>query len=194
MIISKSHSNHKRGLNGFDPNIKVDGLENAIANPSKERSLFIWNNIAIPHSACIRGVVEKSSKKTYENSKTEKLVSKFGHLLIDNAWLPRQGGGVARPGELKLDDLPIGFEKDTPRAKSLSLALEMKQLEREQALEVVTGGDPNLKKLIEHYQSAPEAEREKILKSIPREIPPEPIRVKLRNEKADELSLTAFAI
>jgi len=171
VIISKSHSNHRRGLNKFDPDIKVDGLENAVSNPTIERSVFIWNNITVPHSACIRGVVEKSSRKTYENSSKERQVSGFGRLLMASAWLPSPNKGFVKPSELSLDDLPIEFEKDIPRAKSLSLAMRMKQPEHEQALEVVTEGDPDLKMLIEHYQSASDAERKKILKSIPSEHP-----------------------
>jgi hypothetical protein len=173
VIISNSHSYHWRGLNGFDPGIKVDGIEKAILNQSTEISAFIWNKIAVEHWPCIKGVVEKSRKKTYENSKEERQISGFGRLLIDTAWLPSLNGGFLKPDKLSLSDLPNEFEKDTLRAKSLSLAMSMKQPEREQALEVVAGGDPDLKMLIEHYQSASDDERRKMLKLIPGEIPPE---------------------
>ncbi|MBA4391851.1 MAG: hypothetical protein C0399_13080, partial [Syntrophus sp. (in: bacteria)] len=172
--ISELHSKHERGLKGFDPDANVDGLENAITNPTIHKSAFIWNTIAIKYSMYIRGIVEKSSKKTYEKSKKETKFSNFGRLLIDTAWLPSPNSGFEKPSKLFLNDLPITFEKDTPLAQSLSLALGMKQPEREQALEVVTGGDPDLKMLIEHFQSASDDERKKILKTIPRENPPEP--------------------
>jgi len=169
---------YRRGLKGFDPNIRVDGLENAIRNPSTERSKIIWNNIAVKHSHCIKGKVLRSSRQDFSPNastyKEEETISDFGNLLINTEWLPGLDGKFHKPSDLTLDDLPFSFEKDTPHAKFLSLALEMKQPEREQALEVVTGGDPDLKRLIEHYQSAPEAEREKILKIIPHEIQPEP--------------------
>jgi len=173
VIISDSRGYHRRGLNGFDPDIKVDGIESAIANPTIEKSVFIWDNIALSHSDCIRGRVEKSSKKNYESTKKDR-VSGLGRLLIDNAWLPNPNGGFSKPKSLFLNELPAGFEKFNPQSKALSLAIGMKQPEREKALEVVTGGDPDLKMLIEHYQSAPDADRKKILKIIPLEILPEP--------------------
>jgi len=172
--ISDSHSSHRRGLDAFDPNINVDGLEHAITNPTIHKSEYIWNTIAVKYSTCIRGIVERSSKKTYENSKKETQISKFGRLLIETAWLPNRNGGFSKPNTLSLNDLPIKFEKDTPNAKFLSVAFGMKQPEREQALELVTGGDHDLKMLIEHYLSASDIEREKMLKIIPREIPPKP--------------------
>jgi hypothetical protein len=174
VIISKSHGYHRRGLNGFDPDIKVDGIESAITNPTIEKSVFIWDNIALPHSDCIRGHVEKSNKKTYEKRSEENQVSRLGRLLIENAWLPNPNGNFSKPKTLFLNDLPAAFKKFSPQTKDLSLAIGMKQPEREKALEVVTGGDPDLKMLIEHYQSAPDADRKKMLKIIPREILPEP--------------------
>jgi hypothetical protein len=50
----------------------------------------------------------------------------------------------------------------------------MKQPENEQALETVTGGDPDLKMLIEHYKSATDTERAKIKKLFPSEEPFKP--------------------
>jgi len=122
VIVSKSHGFHKRGLNGFDPDIKVDGLENAILNISIEKSEFIWNNIAIPHSACIRGVVESfTNKLAPENATKKNHISNFGHLLIENEWVPDIGGNFHRPGNLGLDDLPVSFVKDEKLAKQLRM-------------------------------------------------------------------------
>jgi len=175
VIISESHSSHERGLEGFDPDIEVDGLEKALANPTIQKSKFIWNKIALEHWSCIRGDVEKSSKKTFENSKKENKYSKFGDILINTEWLPNPNGGFSKSQKLTLDDLPIGFEKNTPQTKSLSYALGMKQPERDEALERVTGGDQNLKKIIEGYWNASDDERNKMLQTIPREILPQPV-------------------
>jgi len=174
-VIKKDwRNNHERGLNGFDPEIQVEGLEHALASPSLEKSVFIWNRICIPNAECIGGTIEKSFKKNYEDSKKEESISEFGRLLMDSHWLPNPSGGFSKPKTLFLNDLPTEFEKDTQRAEALSRILHMKQPEREKALEVVTGRDDDFKRLIEHYQSASESERKKILKIIPREIPPEP--------------------
>ena len=95
-------------------------------------------------------------------------ISSLGQKCIKAGWLP-VGDKFLRPADALLFDLPLEFERDTPRAKSLSLALGMKQPEREQALELVTGGDPTLKMIIEYWQSSSDAEREKMLKVIPTE-------------------------
>jgi len=120
VVLTKSHGWHERGLNGFDPDTKVDGLENAIANPTITRSVFIWKNIAVPNLACIRGVVEKSSRKTYENSSKEDRISDFGRLLIDSDWLP-SADGFANPSEISLDDLPTTFMRDAKLADQLKM-------------------------------------------------------------------------
>ena len=113
VILANCRGWHKRGINGFDPDIEVDGLENSIEHSSVEKSVFIWNEIAAPHSDCICGVVESSSRQTYEDSrKNERVSENFGRLLIDNAWLPNSDGHMHKPNELTLDDLPESFARN----------------------------------------------------------------------------------
>ena len=95
-------------------------------------------------------------------------------LIIEIIRLFDKSDNWLKSNELLLTDLPEGFDSTSISAKEVSEKLGMKQPEREQALEVVTGGDPDFKMLIEHYQSASNDERIKILKTIPREILPEP--------------------
>jgi hypothetical protein len=121
ITISNWHGNHQRGLNGFDPYIKVDGLEHAIAFPSLEKSTFIWNSIAIPNHSCIRGTVESSSRQTYENPRSYEDVSNVGRLLIENSWLPGPNGDFQKPSELGLEDLPEQFERNDKLAELLGM-------------------------------------------------------------------------
>jgi|GEM_PF-895650 len=122
VIIRNSHSWHDRGLKGFDPDIEVDGLEYALKDPTIEKSLFIWNRIAIANADCIRGTVESSSRQTYENSdKVEQVSQKFGRLLIDTPWLPDKQGNFHKPGELNLEVLPESFELDEKLANQLGM-------------------------------------------------------------------------
>ncbi len=175
IVIKKYHGLHKRALDGFDPDIEVEGLANALKHPTVEKSLFIWDRIVIENVDCIRGVVESSTKKTYENSdKNEQLSKNFGQLLVDNLWLLDNQGNFFKPSELMLTDLPDEFESTSIAAREVAEKLGMRQPEREQALEVITEGDNDFKMLIEHYQAASDDERKKILKTIPREIPPIP--------------------
>ena len=132
VIIQSSHGWHKRGLNGFDPSIEVDGLEYALKHPTVEKSSFIWNRIAIANSDCIRGIVESSSRQTFENSKKKKQTSeKFGHLLIDNHWLPDKQGKFYKPSEFELNDLPDSFVRDEKLAKLLRMQRdEIREIEK----------------------------------------------------------------
>ena len=134
VIIRACHGNHERGIAGFDPDIMVDGLENTLESPSVEKSIFIWNKIAVPYSNCICGLVESSSRQTYEDSQKNKHVSEnFGHLLINAEWLPNSDGQLHRPSELTHDDLPESFIPDEKLADQLGMK---KMLWRQLAKEV----------------------------------------------------------
>lgn len=165
---------YKQGLSGYDPNVKIDGLEHALTTLTHQKSAFIWNKIALKYASCIRGIIEESFRKNSKERWQKHDVSAFGNLLMESAWLPNSAGSFSKPREITLSDLPTDFEKDTPQAKSLSLALGMKQPEHEHALDVVTEGDADLKMLIEHYKSATDEERKKLLKIIPHEATSEP--------------------
>ena len=120
--ISDNHGWHERGLDGFDPDIRVDGLESAISNPTTVRSRFIWNKIAIPNSDCIRGLVEKSTRQTYANSnKREQTSEHFGDLLCNTAWLPDKKENMHKACDLALDDLPESFVRDERLADQLGM-------------------------------------------------------------------------
>ena len=113
---------HKRGLNGFDPTMHVDGLEHAIRNSNLKKSSFIWKKIARPHAVSIKGVIERATWKTFGNSGGPvPMTSSFGELLINIAWLPNSDGKMHRPCELTLDDLPESFQPDTNLAEQLGM-------------------------------------------------------------------------
>ena len=118
---------YRRGLNGFDPDIFVHGLEYAIKNPSTERSGFIWNKIASPFSHCIKGEILIASRRDFSpNARTYKIestVSNFGELLRTNAWLPGLSGNMHKPSELTLDDLPALFVRDETLAAKLGMKI-----------------------------------------------------------------------
>ena len=122
VVIKQNYGEHERGLNGFDPEFGVDGLEFALTSPALENVEFIWNTIAVPYSQFIRGVIESSSKKTYEHSTKQDRISEFGHLLVNSAWLPKlDTNSMKKPRELKLDDLPESFIKDEKLAQQLGM-------------------------------------------------------------------------
>ena len=150
VIIQNSRGWHKRGLNGFAPDIDVDGLEYAVKYPLIEKSLFIWDRIAIDNADCIRGVVESSSKKTFENSKkNEQISQKFGQLLMQNDWLPDKQGKFYKPSELELNELPDSFVRDEKLADLLGMKKNIVSTLAEKA--GVSVDDINLIKQLKKY-------------------------------------------
>lgn len=122
VTIKDCRSSHERGLDGYDPNIKVAGLDMALSSPSVEKSVFIWNKIALPNAQYIRGTIEKSTRSTYAGSKKKKHISEhFGSLLIEKEWLPGPNGQFHRPHELSLHELPDKFKRDEQLAGFLGM-------------------------------------------------------------------------
>lgn len=135
-LASCRDSRHRRGLKGFDSDINVDGLENALENPSTKRSEIIWNKIAVHYSHCIKGEILISSRQDFSPlhastyyKKIEE--SKFGKLLIETAWLPDSNGEMHKPCDLYLDDLPESFDRD----ERLAVQLDMKKKLEEKLVE-----------------------------------------------------------
>ena len=121
VILTNYHGRHERGMHGFDPGMKVDGLKKALQHITVKKSEFIWNEIAIPNQDCIRGIVESSTRQTYEDSNKEDRYSSFGKLLIETAWLPDLEGNLYKPGDLVLNDLPESFIRDEKLAGQLRM-------------------------------------------------------------------------
>ncbi len=121
IIISNISGQHERGVDGFDPDTEVEGLANALKKPSRKRSEFIWNNIALKNVKCIFGTVEKSTRQTYTKAEENKCYSAFGHLLVDTNWLPIDDIGFVSPSELCLEDLPASYIKDEQLADKLGM-------------------------------------------------------------------------
>ena len=121
VTIVTAHGHHRRGLNGFDPDIQIDGLDFALSNPTFERSRFVWDHIAIRHSDCIRGTVEMATRQAYDNAKQQEHLSEFGRLLINAVWLPDVHGEMHAPSNLALDDLHAGFRRDEKLADVLGM-------------------------------------------------------------------------
>jgi hypothetical protein len=173
--LSNEHYNHKQGLKGFNPHATIVGIESAFANWNQDRSMVLWKVLLSAPLKIISGETQSATNRQKLEKAPKKIeYTNVGKLCREKEWLIDKSGNWCKPSKLLLTDLPEGFETNSMAAKELSVKLGMEQPEREQALEMVTGGDPDFKMLIEHYQFASDADRKKILKTIPREIPPEP--------------------
>lgn len=81
---------HERGIDLFDPEAEMDGLNYAIKHLTKERSSIIWKTLLRDDNyKRIAGNVQKCRYKGFpiDEIETEDKNSILGSLLIDNAWL-----------------------------------------------------------------------------------------------------------
>lgn len=177
--IANFHGWHTRGLNGFDPEIKIDGLEHALRSPTTLKSVFIWNYIAIPNMSCIQGKIETSTRQDFSNTNIrEERSHEFGRLLVEMMWLPDINGIMHRPNEITLADLPAEFTRNESLAHILlrkEALPEPKNNVHDEALNLITKGDLEKRERLEKFLSASDDEQEKMLKAIPREVPSEPV-------------------
>jgi hypothetical protein len=121
VTIASSHGWHVRGLDRFDPDLKIVGLEHSLRNPTLERSMLIYNLIRSLDSP-IRGELEQCTRQDYSGSWTEKADSAVAEQLACHAWLLDVDGNWRRPGELTPDDLDPAY----PRDEALAVQLEMR--------------------------------------------------------------------
>ncbi len=124
VTIKEEWGDHERGLDGFDPNFRIDGLEFALDNPTVERSIYIWNTLLRPRKQSIVGTVESSTVQSYPSDKTsadENVQSDVGRLVRKYCWLPDGNGNFVKPSELSLEDLPDEFRRDDELAHALGM-------------------------------------------------------------------------
>jgi hypothetical protein len=112
---------HVRGLDRFDPNADIDGLKFALRNPSQARSVYVWNELLSPNHHLIAGVVETSSRQTFDYATRENKTSPIGTAAKTAAWLPGPDGAFLRPAGLQVDKLPAEYKRDSVLARALNM-------------------------------------------------------------------------
>lgn len=191
VVIRDVRAGHVRGLHGFDPDAKLDGLEYALNHITLNKARMLWN-LLFEYRHLIKGVVETSNSQTFSNVQSEEKFSQMGRLCSQTAWLPDQNGDLYFPDELFFIDLPAGFEKNTDEARELAIKLGMRKAEELQLADKL--GIPH--KLISLIQQDPETilawyqEQQQNKVSLPSSITHDPDR---RTEKATEAAYSATA-
>jgi hypothetical protein len=112
---------HERGVAGFDPSARIDGLDYALRNPNTARSEFVWNALLVPGRHLIAGVVEKSHRLEFADASREHMLSPIGAVARDAAWLPAADGTFRRPADLDVADLPQSYQRDDVLARALAM-------------------------------------------------------------------------
>ncbi len=123
VVITVDFGRNERGLDGFDPDAEIDGLDFALRHPGHARSEYVWNVLLAPNRRLVAGVVERSVLASFGDSSQENVRSAIAEAAEREAWLPGRDGTFRRPAELSLDDLPPTYTQD----EGLSRALHMLQ-------------------------------------------------------------------
>jgi hypothetical protein len=121
VVIVVDFGRNERGLDGFDPQAEIDGLDFALRHPNDARSEYVWNVLLVPNRRLIAGVVEKSVLQSFSDSQLEQVQSAIAVAAEREAWLPGRDGIFCRPGELSLDDLPPTYARDEGLAQGLQM-------------------------------------------------------------------------
>jgi hypothetical protein len=121
VTITVEFGRNERGIDGFDPDSDVDGLDFALRHPSHDRSEYVWNILLSPNRHLIAGAVERSVLQSYSDSSRENVTSAIGIAAEREAWLPGRDGTFRRPAELSLDDLPPTYTRDEGLARALHM-------------------------------------------------------------------------
>ncbi len=133
------HGYHKRGLNGFDKDIHIDGLKEALDNININISKFIWNKIVIPHYKCISGIIQESTRQDFINPIEGPVTysENFGKLLIQKKWLYTKNNELVAPNEIKIDELHDGYDKESFQAKQLIELLKFQTSVEKSVAEII---------------------------------------------------------
>ncbi|MFZ4740400.1 MAG: sacsin N-terminal ATP-binding-like domain-containing protein [Bacteroidales bacterium] len=107
----REYSNYIRGIDMFDDQAEIEGLEFALKNINKERSKVIWKTLLRDENyKKIKGIVQKCNNAMFPfdsiNPKTT--FSRLGLLLTKNKWLYVKNQKV-KPSEIYLKDLESKF-------------------------------------------------------------------------------------
>ncbi len=189
IVIRDWRGSHQRGLHGFDPDARLEGLQHALKHITLDKAKMLWNFL-LEYRHLIKGIVEKSTQQTFSNPEREETFSQMGQLCSQEAWLPDQNGDFSFPEERFLTELPDEFEKTTDEARELAIKLGMRKAEELQLAEKL-GIPHEYISLIQHDPEAflawcQEQERKKV--SLPSSLASDPDR---RREKAAEAAYSA---
>ena len=121
IVLRDAWGEHRRGLNGFDPDLHISGLDAALANPDPRRSVYVWNRLLAPRADRLRGTVEFASRQEYINSERREQDTQPHRIAATRAWLPTPDGGYATPRELTIDELPPDFIRHNGLADTLGM-------------------------------------------------------------------------
>ena len=189
------HGLHMRGLQGFDPDTMIDGLEHALQSPSLHKSLYLWNELLPPLVSQFHGRYQTATHQNYDNAYTYETDSALCKMLKQHIWVPLKGGGFQNPEKCSVADLHSELKRNDGLIDSLGVKpdpyeVEQERLKTQNAFVSLAGFDPEIAAyLIEHKNEITKDLLDKVLKeqNLAKESQPEfpqrPVRSPERREE-----------
>jgi hypothetical protein len=171
---------HVRGIDLFDPDAEMDGLDFALKHLTKERSSIIWKTLLRDDNyKRIEGVIQKCRYQGFliDEIETEEKLSALGTQLTNTLWL-YVNNKKRKPSVLFLKDLDkknYDIDGSIPRLLSEKLGFKHDIIEKAESLgyKIVTKKEYNeflkYKKEKEAEKEPPVEEPETPISSIPTE-------------------------
>jgi hypothetical protein len=124
VVICNQHSNHQRGLDGFDPDAIIEGLQETLKNINKNKARILWA-LLTTHYKLIMGNVESSTTAGFTLPKRIEKYSEMGELLVEAAWIPGNDGIFKKPSQIEMneisEDIVSGFQESPLVASRLGI-------------------------------------------------------------------------
>lgn len=117
---------HAQGLDGFDPDFRIEGLEHAIKalerSASQPLARVVWK-LAVHYRHTLHGTVERCTRLNFSGrvDRTDHF-SLAGKLLKESKWLLDARGELHKPCDLSFDRLSPALQA-TPGARELAAIL-----------------------------------------------------------------------
>jgi len=184
-----------KGLKGFNPKFKIEGLEFSLKEKNFKRSLYIFD-LALKHINKLTGIVEESSRQGFDGGshhEKKKELSNAGKLLEKHRWLYDKNGNPINTAnnEITINDLHNEYNKDHDDIDKLVKALGLKPDEIK-AIEEKTGGKFVPKEEVQEYEEFKRQKQEKESKQTSKEIwkpnsPPEDVAINIDDDPLEPM-------
>lgn len=142
--VSKADSRYVQRIEGFNPNIKINGLEYSLENINKDRSTFLWQFLLTNNPNRLSGRTKRKNYLYEEFNVGEIENTKILESLKDNFWLfNKESVLIKKPlSEILLNDLSDDYKKDHDNIEKLAKVLGLKldkvlEFEEDTGLKVV---------------------------------------------------------
>jgi len=131
VMLHSSHGWHKRGVDGFDPDAEIEGLEHALKNITKEKAIFIWNELLPPFIKQLRGSYQTATHQNFDNATSYNNVdSKLGKILKSNDWIPVENDGFKLPSDCSVSDLDSELQRNDRLAMALGISIAQQPVDQ----------------------------------------------------------------